>query len=681
MAPVHLGYRVWSGALHIQDRASDSLGRVQDSLSGRFIDSVVVRSPLPDPLVPIVQWIFQRPSWVMIGGIVLAVLLAGIVVVMLWRRRRAIVRWFATRDRGVKLAMTAAVGAVLLTIVGGGLKAHDYVMHDNDFCRGCHVFVPSGQLFVRPDTGTYLLVNKVEGPHDSLSCHSCHPFNLKAQSKELYYWIVARPDQIPPHAKVPRKICEQCHVQGAAKKTWQRIAATAGHRTHLESDSSALKDVTCLTCHARTAHRFQPADTTCAQKGCHLTKDITIRLGRMAARFEPARVTPLPNEEQLYCISCHQFTAEAQFVSLDSASATLRPAQRECLSCHEMQLLLKSFDPAADPHRGGCGMCHNPHRDVAPKQALKSCAQAGCHSTWRSVPFHVGAAHRKAAQSCETCHVPHAARVDASDCTGCHAEVRKRGGGLRPPMPFDTSKALRESSRLVEPGRSRGQGDARVEQQSLIWASARPPSPSDSFSHRRHRRISCITCHTTTSPKSTLTFTPPRGCEICHHQRPGRSQCSTCHADEELAEPREASITVTVPRAPPRSRTVGFEHSKHSRVECVQCHTIPVSLRPDPKVENCISCHDDHHATDRNCAACHQTPQITEAHARPIDAHSGCDGCHAPETIAALTPTRSFCLTCHSPRVDHYAPRQCTECHFLETPDAYRKHLRKSSGA
>ena len=179
----------------------------------------------------------------------------------------------------------------------------------------------------------------------------------------------------------------------------------------------------------------------------------------MAARFDPA-AKPLPNEEQLYCNSCHQFTAEAQFVSLDSAGSTLRPGERQCFGCHEMRTVTRRFDPAKDPHSGSCGMCHNPHTDVKPKDALKSCADANCHANWRSVPFHVGAAHRKVAQRCETCHQPHAARVDASDCTGCHTEVRKDGGQLRPPLPFDTTKALQQSIRLVEPGRSRGQGDA-----------------------------------------------------------------------------------------------------------------------------------------------------------------------------------------------------------------------------
>ena len=73
---------------------------------------------------------------------------------------------------------------------------------------------------------TYLVVNALEGKHDTLSCHSCHPFVLKTQTQELIAWMTARPDKVPPHGKVPRKICEQCHVQGEAKKYWQRIATT-----------------------------------------------------------------------------------------------------------------------------------------------------------------------------------------------------------------------------------------------------------------------------------------------------------------------------------------------------------------------------------------------------------------------------------------------------------------------
>ena len=162
-------------------------------------------------------------------------------------------------------------------------------------------------------------------------------------------------------------------------------------------------------------------------------------------------------------------------------------------------------------------MCHNPHTDVKPADAMKSCADAGCHANWRSVAFHAGKAHRKVAEQCRTCHQPHAARVDASDCTGCHTTVRKGGGRSKPPLPFDTLKALQQSllpveprpdsaaaevHSLVDPGRSRGRGDAPFPDEPPGSAITRTAALADTFSHRTHRQLACITCHTTSSPTS-----------------------------------------------------------------------------------------------------------------------------------------------------------------------------------
>jgi hypothetical protein len=660
----------------------------QDTLSEQFVDSVVVRSPLPDPLVPIVQWIFQKPGWLMIGGIVVGTIVALAVVALLWRRRRAIRDWLVIRHRGVAFALVGTAAAVLLLVVGTGVKTYDYMMHDNDFCRGCHIFVPSGQLFVRPDTGTYLLVNAHEGKHDTLTCHSCHPFELKAQTKELYYWMVARPDKIPPHAKVPREICEQCHVTGPAKDSWKRITTTAGHRAHFESDS--LPDLSCLTCHARTAHRFQPADTTCAQQGCHFTDSIRIRLGRMSARFDAGQ--PLPNEEQLYCNSCHQFTADAQFVAPDSALGLLRPSSRQCFGCHEMRTLLVNFDPAREPHGGSCGTCHNAHTEIKPSDALKSCTDAQCHADWRDVEFHNGPSHRKGVERCETCHESHSARVDASNCVGCHTWVRYESKRrLRPPLPFDTTEALRETS------------SRQLPQGGLVflpagWYGAAPPvygppaydppesradisaSPSDTFPHKRHSRLACLTCHNLGSKGGRLTFEVPRGCDICHHQRPARSDCAACHQDEERASTVPVQVAVAVPKQDRRRRTVQFEHEKHDTLACTNCHVTPVSLAPVDSVRTCAGCHKEHHTQSRECAACHRTAAIAAAHERPVDAHRRCDACHTTGTVAQLTPTRSFCLACHSPQQDHYAPKECSACHFQRSPKELQPQLRRGVG-
>ncbi len=303
---------------------------------------------------------------------------------------------------------------------------------------------------------------------------------------------------------------------------------------------------------------------------------------------------------------------------------------------------------------------------------MKSCAEAGCHAEWRSVAFHVGRAHRDVASRCETCHQPHSARVDASDCTGCHQSVREGGGKIQPPMPFDTTEALRSSTRLIEPGRARGQGDAPPPDISARF-------PADTFSHERHRRLACLTCHTTTSRTATLTFEPPRGCQICHHQRPARSGCAACHQAEEIAPTRQVTVQVTVPREDPRPREVGFAHEAHDEIACVKCHTQPVSLEPEPAAATCAACHDDHHVARRDCATCHRTDQVMDAHRPPVDAHGGCDQCHTSTTIAVLEPTRSFCLACHPSEVDHHRQRECSTCHLQAEPDGYRPRLTGAS--
>lgn len=624
-----------------------------------LLDSVVVESPVPDPLVPIVQWIFQRPPWVMQLGIVLAALVAISLLVLIRRHRHAIRAWLKSRSPRTMYLLAGGLTVMVVATATLGWKANQYMMHDNSFCQGCHIFVPSGHAWVKPDTGTYLLVNALEGKHDTLSCHACHPFELAAQTRELYFWIVDRPEDVPPHGKVPRDICEQCHVQGAASEKWQAIAATAGHRTHFESDSVKQiagsmegglvnDEISCLTCHARSAHRFQPADSTCAQQGCHLTEEIDIRLGGMA------------DQTGLHCSVCHNFTAEVPALATrDSAAGTLRPARDECLGCHEMRAVLTDFDPAADPHGGTCGMCHNPHTQARPEDALKSCTTAGCHGDWKKVPFHTGAAHRGVAEQCQTCHQAHSARVDASDCTECHTEVEERSRGrLRPPQPFDTTRALTQTS---------------------LGATVRlGVPPPDSFSHDRHRKLACLTCHVPNAPRSRLTFEQPRGCQICHHQAPASSRCTECHESADFDTPVATTITVTVAGAASRERQAAFSHPVHAEVRCISCHATPVALAPADSVRTCSACHATHHEAQRACADCHRTDAVMPAHASQDDPHSGCTSCHSAATVAVIEPTRSFCLGCHSAAVDHYPARECSSCHFLSEPDELRPRLTAS---
>jgi hypothetical protein len=670
------------------------------------IDSVALRSPLPDPFVPVVQWIFQKPPWLMLGGLLVAFLLAATAAFLLWRHRSkvggALGGWFAARRRGVLFALAGGSALALLAALVMGWKTYDYVMHDNDFCRGCHIFVPSGQVVERPDTGSYLLVNAVEGPHQKLECHACHPFEIEAQTKEFVAWITERPEAVPPHAKVPRETCEGCHVTGEAKETWQRIAATAGHRVHLESDSLQGRGIECLTCHARTAHRFAPADSTCGQANCHVSTEI--------------RLAGMRSQTDLHCSTCHAFTADVPALATrDSARGHLVPTRLECTQCHEMRRMLADFRPERDPHLGTCGMCHNPHEQETPQAARKTCATEGCHADWRDVPFHVGAAHRDAAAECTTCHVPHDARVDASNCAECHEAIRERTR-LRPPVPFDTAAAVRRSVQgahlprtlLREPPRPqpppappparepRGKGDVPPADPLLSgpplasgtgWRGLVPTAAADSFEHERHRSLACIVCHTTSRTEGALNFEVPRGCQLCHHQNArrqaaaGRDECARCHQADELVTPYQAQVQVAVEDRPPRVHTAGFSHERHAELVCTTCHTTPVTLEPAPAVAACSDCHDEHHTERRQCAECHQGEPMVAAH-RPVQAaHQDCDACHAEATVARLTPDRSFCATCHEPqREGHHPSRECTTCHFLTSPEGYRPQLTQRGG-
>jgi hypothetical protein len=62
-----------------------------------------------------------------------------------------------------------------------------------------------------------------------------------------------------------------------------------------------------------------------------------------------------------------------------------------------------------------------------------------------------------------------------------------------------------------------------------------------------------------------------------------------------------------------------------------------------------------------------------EAHTR--ESHVECTSCHAKEIVARLVPDRSFCLGCHPATVDHYAEKECTVCHLLQSPDEFRPRL------
>jgi hypothetical protein len=657
---------------------------LQDSLLARLpagaqaADSVIPQRFAP---APIIQFLFQQPPWLMWGGVVVAVILGAFLLARFWRRRQEIRAWYGGWSRGTRAAFFGGLGLLAVGGVAFSAKSYDYVMNDSQFCTGCHIFMPPGHAVEIADSGDYTLISRLSGKHDTLNCHTCHTFHAMSEARKMVLWMSGfryteeqlNKDGAPAHGYVPRDVCEKCHVQGAAKETWQAIVSTAGHRVHLESDSASgrlLSGSECLSCHAQTAHVFRPTDTTCSQRGCHLTDKTRIRLGKMSAAGG------------MHCTLCHAFTTVVPaLAATDSAAATLRPAAKQCLSCHSMQQVLPDFNAAREPHQAQCGVCHNPHEQTTPAAALKSCASAGCHANWRENPFHTGKIHQKVAQNCLTCHQPHSARVDASDCVGCHNSVRARTK-YRPPLPFDTTKALQRVS-LAPPlteEEPRGKGDIAPEEPFSGAFLSRPVA--DSFPHSRHRRLSCIVCHSTGSGHGGLNFERPRGCQICHHQAPATSRCATCHSSDRMGQPVTVPVHLTVRREPERTRDVRFSHPTHSSIQCVQCHVTPVTLAPSPTVTSCRDCHATHHEARRDCASCHTGYDIRAKHSFSGESsHQRCDDCHTASTVKMLEPLRSFCSTCHEPqRASHYADRECVTCHLLREPAEWKRKLSSPDG-
>ena len=574
------------------------------------LDSVTLEHPpLPGGIAAVVRWFFQVPQWIQIGGAILAAVVAIALVVVAWKRRQRIRDWLATRSRMGKIALATAAGIVLLTAAGFGATAWNYMQHDNDFCSGCHVMAPAFGRFQTSE-------------HKELSCHDCHQQSLYASARQLYLWVLDRPEEIGAHAKVPIERCAECHIQEQPDSVWQRISSTAGHRIHLESDSAALRDVQCVTCHGLTVHEFVPADSTCGQSQCHAQTEI--------------RLAAMRNQTELHCTLCHQFTAPvSEQTALDSSRTLLVPRETECLGCHEMRERLADFDPEAEPHDAVCGTCHDPHKQETPKAAFETCATSGCHARPDTItPFHRGL-RAGVLDDCAQCHKAHTWHVESSQCLTCHRgiledrqETRARASAAHSEEPFQFVQLTQRPSAL-------------------------------DISHRQHRNVECTACHRSGERHGQLIVRTERDCQSCHHSVERATPCSRCHQTNELRQAHEVPVRFAVSvRQDAETRDVPFRHSWHTEVQCDACHGTPLTMAV---TKDCASCHSEHHVADADCRLCHRPAKAD--HTR--QAHLGCagSGCHSMRQPVSLEEKRNVCLTCHGDMVNHRPGRECAVCH------------------
>ena len=187
-------------------------------------------------------------------------------------------------------------------------------------------------------------------------------------------------------------------------------------------------------------------------------------------------------------------------------------------------------------------------------------------------------------------------------------------------------------------------------------------STSRPFDHVVHEALSCTSCHGAGERHRTLLVKSPRDCAACHHDARSPRTCTVCHPTAALPEPgtvsRELALGVWTG---PRTRQLPFGHGVHEQVACRECHGTPVTLAMD---RSCGSCHESHHSSATDCAACH-TPPMQPVHGAEVHLSCAGAGCHAPNRAPPLTLSRSLCLSCHVAQRDHETDGQCATCHLF----------------
>jgi nitrate/TMAO reductase-like tetraheme cytochrome c subunit len=495
---------------------------------------------------------------------------------------------------GVAVAV-AAVSAVLL------YRTYDYVQHDNEFCMSCHLMQDPFDRFAQSE-------------HRGLTCKACHQPTMVVRTQMALAQILENPDEIHTHAEVPNRVCAECHIRGDPER-WRQIAASAGHRVHMESQDPSLRGLQCVQCHSSGIHEFAATDRTCAQAGCHETTEV--RLGRMG-------------QLTIHCASCHEFNAPvAATVPRDTLAIALRPQQEQCLSCHAMRAMLPNF-PEHDAHSGACGACHDPHAQTTPAQAVQSCAVGGCHTRVDTVTaFHRGLSP-STLTNCTSCHTAHEFRAP-TDCLQCHQDIYRR-----PPVV-------------------------------TALATGRPRADAIRFQHGQHQNVDCAACHDTTRTHGAIAIASFAECRSCHHTPPVSVTCTNCHERGELGRQYRLPQRMVIANRPAQTRQLPFDHGPHAGESCNACHT--PGLTQSAANVTCTSCHQQHHRPEADCRACHQTPAPT---AHTVAAHATCTGagCHTAMPFQGVPRSRQVCLSCHTDLVTHMPGRNCTDCHALPRPRA-----------
>jgi nitrate/TMAO reductase-like tetraheme cytochrome c subunit len=254
----------------------------------------------------------------------------------------------------LRIFLLAILVVVALGVAFAGYRAYSYVEHDPDFCASCHLMAAAWHTWK-------------EGPHKNVNCKVCHEQNIQDRARIVWRWATSDIKNVPPHTKLARRVCEECHLND--KSNWPQIRKTAGHEIHVARDN-----LECLACHLPSLHATKPTTKECTT--CH--SKASMNIGGMKA---------------FHCTTCHRFTAP------DKGDG-LTPVKETCMACHVGMSLKGETFPAQGPMHYECSACHKPHS--RPLLTFADCL--GCHAPIAEDRRHF---EQQALTKCVTCHKPH----------------------------------------------------------------------------------------------------------------------------------------------------------------------------------------------------------------------------------------------------------------------------------
>lgn len=502
-------------------------------------------------------------------------------------------------------------------------------------CTSCHSQIVQGNhLAVTPST-CYLCHFKGRAAEEPVAgCVACHRSPPRVVSPAGF--VVDHPQYVRDLVS-----CRSCHEQ-------------------VTSGTGDAEPARCYNCH-NEPERLNEFENTALVHRVHITEH-NVECIQCHTPIEH-RLVSLAQVVDLDCGSCHQRVHEAQqrlYAGLGGHGAESEPssmflARVSCQGCHELNRQVRGHENVKAAGEASCMSCHGiRYANILPswqqemERKLERVTNVVRHGEQaaRSAPaasrLAVDSLMRLARENIEFVrqgkgahNIAYADRLLRASVDLTRQAVRT--GHLAYEVPaVDLGPPVSENICL--------QCHLGTERRTVPFAGG-------TFDHEPHvvrQDIACTRCHSGLDDHGKTRLTTTSDCAGCHHQGALAQDCTNCH---------------TAAPAGTFALSMGnFMHAPHvsAGLPCSGCHTLP---EVNANSLDCETCHVFHHQPEATCVSCHR--EGTKAKHDIAFAHLQCSQCHG-EAAAGITQwSRKVCTVCHTDKVEHNAPVECTLCHDI----------------